>query len=117
MIDGVIQSISAPVEVDRDLPERHEVELSFAILFGLVVNELVSRALRDRAGLEPGKRRRLSVSLEIDQEMVLRVSGADRAATPDSSASILIVEALAVQLDGRLTFHPEGVTVFRLPHP
>ena len=117
VIDGISQSAPAPVEVDRELPERYEVELSFAILFGLVVNELVSRALRDGEEPETGEQKRLSVTLEVDKEMVLRISGSYLTATPDSSASLLIVEALAEQLDGKLTVHPGGLTEFRLPRP
>lgn len=117
VIDGVTHSATIPVEIERDLPERYEVELSFAILFGLVVNELVSHALGLGNQWEPGERRRLSLQLEIDEQIVLRLSGSEEPITPDSSAGVLIVEALAGQLNGELTQHPGGATEFRLPSP
>jgi two-component sensor histidine kinase len=115
VIDGVSQSATVPVDVERELPENYEVELSFAILFGLVVNELVSHALRIGQRAELGERKSVLVRLTVEEEIVLQVSDTEEATTPDTSAGVLIVEALAGQLEGEITYKPEGITEFRLP--
>ncbi len=114
VIDGVTHSSNRHVHVDRELPESCHVELSFAILFGLVVNELLGYALRNVPATETP---RIVLRLQVNEEMVLRVSGAGWGASPDASAGVLIVRALAGQLEGDLSFEPDGDVLFTLPAP
>ncbi|MFP4535970.1 MAG: sensor histidine kinase [Spirochaetaceae bacterium] len=115
VIDGVTGSSNRHVHIERELPESYHVELSFAILFGLVVNELIGYALRNVPATETP---RIVLRLQADKEMVLRVSGAaGLGAGPDAGAGVLIVRALAGQLEGDLSFESDGDLLFTLPAP
>ena len=120
VITEVIESVKGRVEIKRNLPEAYSAELSFAIVFGLVVSELVSHfAAAGAAGKRPGAGASapaasdpaaggtVEVELTVNGQIELTVRGSRRRVPPEGSAAIRIVEALAGQLGGELRF-PEA---------
>ena len=113
---GPAQRVSLAVE-----PERLQLPVDKAIPCGLILNELVTNALKH--AFPHGRRGEVQVSLHAQgNELVLCVSddgvGMSSASTPSShSLGMQLVETLVEQLNGRVTNTPSEGTTFRITCP
>ena len=103
--------------------ENIRLDIDTAIPFGLIVNELVSNALKH--GFPDGKHGRIGISLDRadDQGLILIVEdngvGLPPATILDTARSLglQIVNTLAAQLHGFVTISRNGGTTFRITIP
>lgn len=122
LVDVILSSAICPVDLELQTERAGSAELSFAASLGLILNELVSNALKHGFGPVAGGKLRVSVSSFADR-VILEVEDDGPglpdgfALTRDKRVGMDVVTAIVNHRGGTITFASHGGTTWHVELP
>ena len=122
LVDTLLQTALCPIELDLQVSEAGTVDLSFAVCLGMVLNELVSNALKH--GFDPRTGGKLRVALTSNGRCVVLEVEDNGKGLPDgfvpeeqSGVGMSVVTSIVRHRGGQIDFRSDGGTCWRLELP
>lgn len=122
LVDTLLQTALCPIELDLQVSEAGAVSISFAGCLGMVLNELVSNALKH--GFDPRTGGKLRVALTSDGQCIVLEVEDNGKGLPDgfvpeeqSGVGMSVVTSIVRHRGGKIDFRSNGGTCWRLELP